>query len=52
MELGEQFTTETHAAVELFVHIQNIFNEKRQHSTLNYQTPAAYERATAMAKSS
>ena len=43
-ELGEQFDTPTQLADELFDYIEVFYNQKRRHSTLDYVSPAEYEK--------
>jgi transposase InsO family protein len=45
-ELGEQFESFAGAKEELFDSIEVFYNQKRRHSSLDYVSPAAYERNT------
>ena len=46
-ELGEHFANRARAEIELFDYIEVFYNQRRLHSTLDYVSPAAYERAEA-----
>jgi putative transposase len=43
-ELGESFESESAARKELFDYIEVFYNQKRRHSTLEYFSPAEFER--------
>jgi putative transposase len=43
-ELGETFESIGHAKQQLFDYIEVFYNQKRRHSTLDYMSPAQYER--------
>jgi putative transposase len=45
-ELGERFETFGKAKEELFDYIEVFYNQKRRHSSLDYLSPAEYERKT------
>ncbi len=45
-ELGERFESFADAKAELFDYIEVFYNQKRRHSSLDYVSPADYERAT------
>lgn len=44
MELGEDFQSPAHAKTELFEFIEVFYNQTRLHSTLDYCSPAEFER--------
>jgi putative transposase len=44
MELGERFETFGQAKEEIFDYIEVFYNQKRRHSSLDYVSPAEYER--------
>lgn len=46
MELGEHFESFADAKAELFDYIEVFYNQKRRHSSLDYVSPAEYERRT------
>jgi hypothetical protein len=43
-ELGERFDSLAEAKEELFDYIELFYNQKRRHSSLDYVSPAEYER--------
>lgn len=43
-ELGEVFESITHGQHQLFDYIEVFYNQRRRHSTLDYVSPARYER--------
>ncbi|MCX5747324.1 MAG: IS3 family transposase, partial [Proteobacteria bacterium] len=43
-ELGEHFVSRARAEIELFDYIEAFYNQRRLHSTLDYVSPAEYER--------
>ena len=43
-ELGETFESIAHGKEQLFDYIEVFYNQKRRHSTLDYLSPARYER--------
>lgn len=43
-ELGSKFQNLAHAERELFDYIEVFFNQRRRHSTLDYKSPADFER--------
>jgi putative transposase len=43
-ELGERFESFAEAKEELFDYIEVFYNQKRRHSSLDYKSPAEYER--------
>lgn len=45
-ELGEHFESFADAKAELFDYIEVFYNQKRRHSSLDYVSPADYERMT------
>jgi transposase InsO family protein len=45
-ELGERFDSFAEAKEELFDYIEVFYNQKRRHSSLDYVSPAEYERQT------
>lgn len=45
-ELGERFESFAEAKAELFDYIEVFYNQKRRHSSLDYVSPAEYERKT------
>lgn len=45
-ELGERFESFSEAKQELFDYIEVFYNQKRRHSSLDYVSPAEYERKT------
>ena len=45
-ELGERFESFAQAKTELFDYIEGFYNQKRRHSSLDYMSPAEYERKT------
>lgn len=45
-ELGERFESFAQAKQELFDYIEVFYNQKRRHSSLDYVSPAEYERKT------
>ena len=45
-ELGERFESFAEAKAELFNYIEVFYNQKRRHSSLDYLSPAEYERKT------
>jgi putative transposase len=45
-ELGEYFESFAEAKSELFDYIEVFYNQKRRHSSLDYVSPAEYERAS------
>jgi transposase InsO family protein len=45
-ELGEYFESFGEAKMELFDYIEIFYNQKRRHSSLDYVSPAEYERVT------
>ncbi len=45
-ELGERFESFAEAKEELFDYIEVFYNQKRRHSSLDYMSPAEYERKT------
>lgn len=45
-ECGEQFQSFAEAKAELFDYIEIFYNQKRRHSSLDYLSPAEYERRT------
>ena len=48
-ELGEHFDNNHQTKLELFDYIEVFYNQKRRHSALDYESPAAYERAAQVA---
>jgi len=44
-ELGERFTSYAKAKEDLFDYIEVFYNHQRRHSSLDYATPASYEKA-------
>lgn len=44
MELGERFESFGQAKEEIFDYIEVFYNQKRRHSSLDYVSPAEYER--------
>jgi transposase InsO family protein len=46
-ELADRFTSGEEAIRELFDYIEVFYNQRRRHSTLDYVSPAAFERAHA-----
>lgn len=48
-ELGEQFSDHATAERELFLYIEVFYNQVRSHSTLDYVSPAQFERNAAAA---
>jgi transposase InsO family protein len=45
-ELGERFTSYAKAKEDLFDYIEVFYNHQRRHSSLDYVTPAGYEKAS------
>jgi len=45
LELGERFTSYAKAKEDLFDYIEVFYNHQRRHSSLDYATPASYEKA-------
>jgi transposase InsO family protein len=45
-ELGERFETRADAKEKLFDYIEVFYNHQRRHSSLDYVTPAGYEKAS------
>jgi putative transposase len=43
-ELGERFDSRDEATRELFEYVEVFYNQRRRHSTLDYASPAGYER--------
>jgi transposase InsO family protein len=50
-ELGERFNSFVEAKAELFDYIEVFYNQKRRHSSLDYVSPAEYERKAQGAES-
>jgi putative transposase len=48
-ELRERFDSRDEATRELFEYVEVFYNQRRRHSTLDYVSPAAYERQTSRA---
>jgi transposase InsO family protein len=48
-ELGEHFESAGHAKEQLFDYIEVFYNQQRMHSSLDYATPAQFERNNARA---
>ena len=46
LELGETFDSIRRAKDQLFDYIEVFYNQQRRHSSLDYMSPAAYERQT------
>jgi transposase InsO family protein len=49
-ELGERFESYAQAKEQLFDYIEAFYNTRRRHSSLDYQSPAEYERATELGR--
>ena len=47
LELGETFATIHHGKEQLFDYIEVFYNQKRRHSSIDYVSPARYEREQA-----
>ena len=45
-ELGECFETRAETKEKLFDYIEVFYNQQRRHSSLDYVTPAGYEKAS------
>jgi putative transposase len=43
-ELGDTFASHAEADRQLFDYIERFFNQQRMHSTLDYLSPAEFER--------
>ena len=46
-ELGDTFESISRGKVELFDYIEGFYNQRRRHSTLDYVSPASYEKGRA-----
>ena len=44
MELGDSFATPAHAKRAAFEYIEGFYNQRRRHSSLDYISPAEFER--------
>jgi putative transposase len=47
-ELADRFASHGEAKIQLFDYIEVFYNQRRRHSTIGYQSPAAFERQTAV----
>jgi transposase InsO family protein len=45
-ELGERFETRAEAKEKLFDYVEVFYNQQRRHSSLDYVSPAGYEKAS------
>ena len=47
-ELADRFESHGDAKIQLFDYIEVFYNQRRRHSTIGYQSPAAFERQAAV----